>query len=183
MKRHIIILAVLATINSVLMAQESIRLSGEGQGSDNRISVKNLQVARSHDKTFVTMDFVLDSLSVPSNRYRAFTPVIRSNDGSRQQRLKTLIVSGRRQNIVFERDGYSCCACGWNIDEYDAEKKSNKRTLQCHHKDYSVLYDEMNHLDKLVTMCSVCHRAIHAAPSNIHRFKKSLDVKLNDDKQ
>ena len=105
MKRHIIILAVLATINSVLMAQESIRLSGEGQGSDNRISVKNLQVARSHDKTFVTMDFVLDSLSVPSNRYRAFTPVIKSKDGSHEQRLKTLIVSGRRQNIVFERDG------------------------------------------------------------------------------
>lgn len=87
------------------------------------------------------------------------------------------------KNIVFERDKYTCVACGWNISEYDAEKKSNKRTLQCHHKDYSVLYDEMNHLDALSTLCSVCHRAIHAAPSNIHRFKKSLDTKLNADKQ
>ena len=84
------------------------------------------------------------------------------------------------KEAVFKRDNYSCVACGWNIDEYDPDKKSNKRTLQCHHKDYSVLYDEMNHLEYMSTLCSVCHRAIHAAPSNIHRFKKSLDSKLND---
>lgn len=65
----------------------------------------NLQVSRTQDRTFVTMDFVLDTLNVPSNRYRAFTPVIKSKDGTQQQRLKTLIVSGRRQNIVFQRDG------------------------------------------------------------------------------
>ena len=87
------------------MAQDVIRLTGEKQGSDNQISVKNLQVARTEDKTIVTMDFILDELQVPSNRYRAFTPVIKSKDGSHELRLKTLIVSGRRQNIVFERDG------------------------------------------------------------------------------
>lgn len=92
-------------MSNVVMAQETIRLTGEKQGSDNQISVKNLQVARTQAKTIVTMDFVLDQLQVPSNRYRAFTPVIKSKDGSQQQRLKTLIVSGRRQDIVFERDG------------------------------------------------------------------------------
>lgn len=90
---------------SPIVAQETIRLTDEKQGSDNQISVKNLQVTRTSDKTIVTMDFVLDQLQVPSNRYRAFTPVIKSKDGSQQQRMKTLIVSGRRQNIVFERDG------------------------------------------------------------------------------
>lgn len=84
------------------------------------------------------------------------------------------------KDLVFERDHYSCVACGWSLDEYDENKKSMKRTLQCHHKDYSILYDEINHLDCMSTLCSVCHRAIHAAPSNIHRFKKSLDNKLND---
>lgn len=87
------------------------------------------------------------------------------------------------KDAVFARDNYACCACGWHLSEYDAEKKSNKRTLQCHHKEYRHLYDEMNHLEDLVTMCSVCHRAIHAAPSNIHRFKKSLDERLNEEKQ
>lgn len=88
MKRHLInILLVLTVFAPAVMAQS------------------NLQVERTKDKTLVTMDFVLDTLNVPSNRYRAFTPVIKSKDGSQQQRLKTLIVSGRRQNIVFQRDG------------------------------------------------------------------------------
>lgn len=87
------------------------------------------------------------------------------------------------KEIILERDNYTCCMCSWNISEYDPEKKSNKRTLQCHHRTYKHLYDEMNHLEDLITCCSVCHRAIHAAPSNIHRFKKSLDTKLNDVKQ
>lgn len=85
------------------------------------------------------------------------------------------------KDIIFERDGYSCCACGWNINEYDPEKKSNKRTLQCHHRTYKHLYDERNHLEDLITICNICHRAVHSAPSNIHRFQKSLDTKLNND--
>ena len=89
---------------SAVMAQETIRLT-DSQGSGSQVSVSNVQVARTQDRTFVTMDFVLDTLNVPSNRYRAFTPVIKSKDGTQQQRLKTLIVSGRRQNIVFLRDG------------------------------------------------------------------------------
>ena len=105
MKRHIIILLALLAMIPAIVAQETIRLTDEKQGSDNQISVKNIQVARTQDRTIVTMDFVLDELQVPSNRYRAFTPVIKSKDGSQQQRMKTLIVSGRRQNIVFERDG------------------------------------------------------------------------------
>ena len=105
MKRHLIIILALLAMISPIVAQETIRLTDEKQGSDNQISVKNLQVTRTSDKTIVTMDFVLDQLQVPSNRYRAFTPVIKSKDGSQQQRMKTLIVSGRRQNIVFERDG------------------------------------------------------------------------------
>ena len=105
MKRHLIILIALFSLGTMMSAQETIRLTGDKQGTDNQISVKNVQVTRTQDKTIVTMDFILDQLNVPSNRYRAFTPVIKSKDGQQQQRMKTLIVSGRRQNIVFERDG------------------------------------------------------------------------------
>ena len=105
MKRHLIILIALLSLGTMMSAQETIRLTGDKQGTDNQISVKNVQVTRTQDKTIVTMDFILDQLNVPSNRYRAFTPVIKSKDGTQQQRMKTLIVSGRRQNIVFERDG------------------------------------------------------------------------------
>jgi hypothetical protein len=51
------------------------------------------------------MDFVLDSLKVKSARYRAFTPILRSKDGKQKQRLKSLLVTGRVQDIIFERDG------------------------------------------------------------------------------
>lgn len=76
------------------------------------------------------------------------------------------------RNAVFTRDNNSCTACGWNISEYNPDKKSLKRTLHCHHKTYVHLYDEMNHLDDLTTLCNVCHLAIHRAPSNFSRFKK-----------
>ncbi len=85
--------------------QSPIRLTGAKKGTDTQVIVENLQVVRSEQRLLVAMDFILDSLEVPSNRYRAFTPVIRSTDGQHEQRMKTLIVSGRRQNIVFERDG------------------------------------------------------------------------------
>ena len=62
-----------------MMAQDVIRLTGDD--SDNQVVVKNVQVARTQDKTILTMDFILDQLQVPSNRYRAFTPIIKSKDG------------------------------------------------------------------------------------------------------
>ena len=99
------IISILLTVTATLSAQQSIQLTGTKTGTDTQVSVQNIQVARTDQKTLLTMDFVLDQLDVPSNRYRAFTPVIRSADGLQEQRLKTLIVSGRRQDIVFERDG------------------------------------------------------------------------------
>ena len=98
-------ISLLLTFAGTLSTQQSIRLTGEKKGTDTQVTVQNLQVARNDQRTFVYMDFILDSLDVPSNRYRAFTPVIHTADRQHEQRLKTLIVSGRRQNIVFERDG------------------------------------------------------------------------------
>ena len=69
------------------------------------VSVSSLDATLTADRTVVSMDLVLDSLRVPSNRYRAFTPLLVSGDGSQRQRLKALLVTGRRQEIVFRRDG------------------------------------------------------------------------------
>ena len=103
--KRLTIISLLLTIAATLSAQQPIRLTGVKKGADTQVTVDNFSVARTDQKTIVTMDFILDELDVPSNRYRAFTPVIRTADGQQEQRLKTLIVSGRRQNIVFERDG------------------------------------------------------------------------------
>ena len=88
-KTRILCIASLLLIVSAAMAQ----------------NFENYQVTTTDSKTMVSLDVVLDSLRVPSNRYRAFTPIIKSKDGQEQQRLKSLLVTGRTQDIVFQRDG------------------------------------------------------------------------------
>ena len=86
-----------------MRAQEVLRLGGGHQG--DLVQIENRQVTPQSDGTVISMDFVLDSLRVPSNRYRAFTPIVRSADGQHSRRLRSLLVSGRTQNIVFNRVG------------------------------------------------------------------------------
>ena len=121
MKKSLSIIAIIlfASIHFA-QAQQTINLTGEESGTDTQVSVQNFQVVYTDQKTVLTMDFILDQLAVPSNRYRAFTPIIRSTDGVQEQRLKTLIVSDRRQDIVFERDG---------IDELYADNCDNIRRI------------------------------------------------------
>ena len=105
MKNRIFIIAALLTCAMSALAQTTVLLTGEKQKNDTRVMIRNYQVEQTDGKTVVSLDFLLDSLQVPSNRYRAFTPVIISRDSTQVDRLKTLIVTGRRQEIVFERDG------------------------------------------------------------------------------
>ena len=105
MKNLTFIIAALLTCATSAFAQTTVLLTGEKQETDTRVMIRNYQVAQTDGKTVVSLDFVLDSLAVPSNRYRAFTPVIISRDSTQIDRLKTFIVSGRIQEIVFERDG------------------------------------------------------------------------------
>ena len=104
MKRNIFLIIALFAFIAV-MAQSQIKLTGVKKKQNTQMSVANYQVTQTDQKTVVNMDFVLDSLKVKSARYRAFTPILRSKDGGQSQRLKSLLVTGRVQNILFERDG------------------------------------------------------------------------------
>lgn len=63
------------------------------------------------------------------------------------------------RKLILERDNHKCRCCA-----------STERQLHIHHSTYEHLYDELNHLDDLITLCSVCHRAIHNK-FNFQRFK------------
>ena len=104
MKRILLpIIALLATV--AVAAQTTIVLTGDKKG-ETRVTASNIQVASTNNRTMLSFDFILDQLRVPSNRYRAFTPVIvNKKDSTLRQRFKTLIVSGRTHDFVFERDG------------------------------------------------------------------------------
>lgn len=104
MKRNILLgISLFAFVSA--MAQERITLTGVKKKQNTQMSIDNYQVTQTDQKTIVTMDFVLDLMEVKSARYRAFTPIIRSKDGSQMQRMKSLLVTGRVQDIIFERDG------------------------------------------------------------------------------
>jgi hypothetical protein len=102
MKKTLITSALLAAITLTAGAQ-SFRLADKH--NNNVLRAENMDVTPTADRTILTLDLVLDSLNVPSNRYRAFTPILRSEDSTYITRMKTIIVSGRRQDIVFQRDG------------------------------------------------------------------------------
>ena len=104
MKRNItLFISLLAFVAA--MAQTPITLTGVKKKQNTEIAVDNFKVTQSEQKTIVAMNIVLDQMKVKSARYRAFTPILRSKDGTQQQRLKSLLVTGRVQDIIFERDG------------------------------------------------------------------------------
>lgn len=105
MKNRILTIASLLFLATALAAQTTIFLPTKKGVVDTRVKVNNWQVTTTEGKTVLTADFILDSLEVASNRFRAFTPVLVSRDSTQRQRLKSLLVTGRRQEIVFERDG------------------------------------------------------------------------------
>ena len=104
MKRNILLSISLFAFVAA-MAQDQIKLTGVKKKQDTQIAVDNFHVVQADQKTVVSMDFVLDLMKVKSARYRAFTPILRSKDGTQKQRLKSLLVTGRVQDIIFERDG------------------------------------------------------------------------------
>ena len=104
MKRNIL-LSIALSVVATAMAQEQIKLTGVKKNQDTEIAVDKYKVTQTPEKTLLTMDFVLDQMKVKSARYRAFTPILRAKDGTQQQRLKSLLVTGRVQDIIFERDG------------------------------------------------------------------------------
>lgn len=104
MKRNILLSISIFAI-ATAMAQIPIKLTDLKQKHNTQVTIENYQVMSTADKTVVNMDFILDSLKVKSARYRAFTPILRTKDGSQKHRFKSLLVMGRVQDVIFERDG------------------------------------------------------------------------------
>ena len=63
------------------------------------------------------------------------------------------------KKAVEERDGGECQVCG--------RTRQNGVTLSCHHRTYRHLYEGIpNEVDDCITLCSICHKAIHSAKKN-----------------
>ena len=69
---------------------------------------------------------------------------------------------------VYKRDNYNCQRCGVKcVAKSKAMKypQHSKRIIQCHHiTPYEQTQD--NSLENLITLCIVCHRAVHTEMSS-----------------
>ena len=150
MTRNIILTISLLTALAVT-AQDRIRLTGTKKKQDTQMAVDNFHVTQTEQKTVVTMDFILDSMQIKSARYRAFTPILRSKDGSQQQRMKSLLVTGRVQDIIFERDGIDPLYA----DNYEAVRREKDEPQQVNYTD--VVNNEPWHKGAEVWLeCDLC---------------------------
>ena len=128
MRNRILTIASLLFLATVVAAQTTVFLPTKKGGVDTRVKVNSWQVVTANGKTVLTAEFNLDSLEVASNRFRAFTPVLVSRDSTQRQRLKSLLVTGRRQEIVFLRDG---------VDGFYADNHERIRRLDGQPQTYS----------------------------------------------
>lgn len=72
------------------------------------------------------------------------------------------------RDIVIERDGCKCTRCG------------SVNILQVHHKTYKNIFNEIEHLDDLITLCKSCHYDEHIDISNKHDCKVTKGIKRKD---
>lgn len=73
------------------------------------------------------------------------------------------------RKAVRERDKV-CQCCGRTQEEVDAD---DKVTFSTHHRSYAHLFQaDEEEIGDCILLCSVCHRAIHAAKKNLRRFAR-----------
>lgn len=71
------------------------------------------------------------------------------------------------RQAVKERDEV-CQVCGRTQEDIDNDPKI---TFNCHHRSYAHLFQsDEEEINDCILLCSVCHRAIHAAKKNLRRF-------------
>ncbi len=89
----------LFSIFSVAWAQQPPTKLAQGD-----IAVQNFFMDRVANQVVVGMQLNLEALHLKADRFIAYTPVITGVDGQ-QLALQPLVIAGRRQHIVFEREG------------------------------------------------------------------------------
>lgn len=71
------------------------------------------------------------------------------------------------RQAVKERDEV-CQCCGRTQEDIVNDQKI---TFNCHHRSYAHLFQsDEEEIGDCILLCSVCHRAIHAAKKNLRRF-------------
>ena len=91
---------------------------GTRQGSG--VIVRNTEITRVRDSVTISLDMVLDSLKLRSNRSVVLQPLL--SEGKEKAWLPAVEVMGRQRHLYYERNGYKTYAEG-NVQTVKRDKK------------------------------------------------------------
>lgn len=90
---------------TILIIFAASLVSAAAADDGGRILTRNVNVQQNGQKIVATLDIVLDSLRLASNRQVFVTPMLRGSTPSDIVRFPTVLVNGRNMQYVYERSG------------------------------------------------------------------------------
>ena len=109
-------------ILGLIVAIPTFAQSNDHSLANGQIKITSITAQRAGNEVVLAMQLMMDDLTLKTNRFMAFTPVIEGKDGEVVE-FTPFLLSGRRQHMVFEREG---------IREYNGaiEMRRNNNTIQ-----------------------------------------------------
>ena len=108
---------------SILLFTGCFIVSGSAQTATyslakGQVGVEVNAIDKVNEQLIISINLDLTNLHLKSNRFMAFTPVIAGQDGEHEV-LQPIVISGRRQHIVFKRGGNREYANGIEIRRFN----------------------------------------------------------------
>ena len=120
MKKILPLLLIIFTLGCFTVNTTAQNTVSNKQLAEGQIVVEQVAVDKVNEQIVVGLNFNLNNLKIKSNRFMAFTPVIAGQDGEHEV-LQPIVISGRRQHIIFERGGNREYSNGMEVRRYNSK--------------------------------------------------------------
>lgn len=128
MNKHIF--TAILFLSSVALSLQAQKPCVAGSIADGMVKINNYSIEKTEKNVVLSFDFVFDSLKVKSNSFMAFTPMLRGENGE-EYRCPSVLLAGRRQQIVFRREG---------MDDYPEAKLVRRNNGEAQTESYKTAF-------------------------------------------
>lgn len=128
MNKHIF--TAILFLSSVALSLQAQKPCVAGSIADGMVKINNYSIEKTEKNVVLSLDFVFDSLKVKSNSFMAFTPMLRGEKGE-EYRCPSVLLAGRRQQIVFSREG---------MDDYPEAKLVRRNNGEAQTESYKTAF-------------------------------------------
>lgn len=108
MRKIILTLIYIAAATTQIVAQQATDFSFPSANGVINVSDFSYEkiVSQKGTTANISMQYAFDSLKLGSNRFVAVTPVLMTKDTSHVATFQPIVIAGRKQYVMYERDGY-----------------------------------------------------------------------------